>query len=250
MIDYTHAYFILPISLWIAWNHRKAALHQSQSRFTETALNQTLFLAILILGLFAFILGWRFDYLFISTASLILTLAGLTGFLYGTKTLKIFLFPIVYLIFLIPLPLGILDGITLPMQRATANLSYYWLKLLQFPVSLKGILITLNQHEIVVGKPCSGFRSLITLLALGSAYVYSTKNTGIKKALLTLSIVPLALISNTLRVFILCLIINFGGKAAGEGILHELSGYLMFLICLLSLVGLDTLLSKKKQEPS
>ena len=112
-IDYTHAYFILPASLLLAWLKRKQLQGLSSGAGAPCPPQ---YLALLILGLAMYIFGWRKDYLFISALSLIPALFGLTAYLYGPQIASTLRFPIFYLLLLVPPPLGILDAITLPMR--------------------------------------------------------------------------------------------------------------------------------------
>ena len=110
-IDYTHAYFILPISLWLVWRKRtelKELIKSSPMTFNLTNPG----LALLIPGIIMFIFGWRQDYLLISTLSLIPLLYGIIIYLYGILAARALSFPILYLLLLVPPPLGVLDSIT------------------------------------------------------------------------------------------------------------------------------------------
>src|SRR4030067_1144956 len=79
-IDYTHAYFILPLSLWIAWRNRLKIKDLTKHK---TSGKNLFSLLILCFGILMFIFGWKQDYIFISTLSLIPLLFGLTSYLYG-----------------------------------------------------------------------------------------------------------------------------------------------------------------------
>ena len=79
-VDYTHAYFILPISLWLIF--RKRAVLKELFK-TPGSQKSVFYLTLFLLGIFLFIFGWRWDYLIISTLSIVLVMYGLIGFLYG-----------------------------------------------------------------------------------------------------------------------------------------------------------------------
>jgi len=238
MIDYTHAYYILPISLWLAWRKR------AELSKLGTATYFSLF--ALLLGLLLFIFGWRWDYLFISTFSLIPVLFGLTGLLYGGQAVKALTFPILYLLFLVPPPMGILDAVTLPMRHMISVLTEIILKFFHYPISREGLLLSIGGHQLYMGEPCSGFRSLVTMLALGLLYVYLIKNSMGKKLILAAAIVPLALLGNLIRVITLCLVTFYFGAAVAQGFFHYFSGAVIFVIMLLGLLGLESVLHKEK----
>lgn len=241
-VDYTHAYFILPVSLWLIFRKRKVLKELLK---TPDAQRTILYCALFLFGTFLFIFGWRWDYLIISTLSLVFVLYGLIGFLYGKKVLGTITFPLLYLLMLVPPPLGIVDNLTLPMRHLISNATEVILKFFHYPVSREGLLLTIGTHEVFMGQPCSGFRSLVTMCALALVYVYLLKGNLPKKLILLLSVVPLALLGNLIRIIILCLITYYLGEEAAQGFFHNFSGLVIFVIMITGLIGLETLLDKK-----
>ena len=169
-IDYTHAYFILPVTLWLIWRKRK------DIKPLPSTSNESLRAIItLIVGLSMFALGWRKDYLFVSTLSLIPVSFGLIGYLYGPKAAGALRFPILYLLLMVPPPLGVLDAITLPMRYATSKMAYIVLKSFFLPVIKDGLILSIDNQQVYLEPACSGFRSLITMISLGLLYAYLPK---------------------------------------------------------------------------
>ncbi len=241
-VDYTHAYFILPISLWLTWRKR-AALKELAGRIDPESRN--LFgLFLLVPGILMFIIGWRQDYLFISTLSLIPLLFGLVLFLYGTGIAKALSFPILYLLLLVPPPFGILDSITLPMRYGISAATETILRFFDYPITRKGLLLTIGYNDIFMGQPCSGFRSLITMFSLVLVYVYIIRGGLAKKLILTAFIIPAALLGNLVRVITLCLITFYFGEEAGQGFFHNFSGIMIFIITILGLMAAESLLDR------
>lgn len=191
-----------------------------------------------------YIFGWRQVYLLITTFSLIPVIAGLIIYLYGLETLKLLWFPISYLLLLVPPPMALLDSITLPMRHKISAATEIILNLFNYPIRREGLLLTIGYNDIFMGQPCSGFRSLITLLSLGIVYVYISKSSSYKKIILTTSIIPLAIFGNLIRVITLCLITYYFGEEAGQGFFHNFSGIVMFIITIMGLIGLEKLLNK------
>jgi exosortase len=204
-------------------------------------------LALFLIGLLMFIFGWRQDYLFISTLSLIPALFGLVIYLYGPSIAKALSFPILYLLLMVPPPLGILDNITLPMRYWISVFTAHILKMFHYPITQSGLMLSLGGHEIYMGAPCSGFRSLITMISLGLVYVYIIKGKAVKKAILLGSIVPLALLGNLFRVIGMCLVTFHFGENIGTKF-HDISGFVIFFVLILGLMGIDSLLSRLEHE--
>jgi len=244
IIDYTHAYFILPVALFLAWRKRKELLAVvAKAKPSGTSL---LFPAILLAGILLFILGWRNEYLSLTAGSMIPVLTGLIGFLYGPKAVRTLAFPIAYLALMIPPPLGILDAITLPMRYGISAVAGGILKSFHYPVMRQGLLLYIGNQEIFMGAPCSGFRSLITMISLGLAYIHILKETRMNKFIILLSVVPLALFGNLLRVLSLCLVTYYFGQETGQGFFHDFSGIIVFVIMILGLLGIEAYLKMKR----
>ena len=245
-IDYTHAYFILPVSLWLAWRERNRLKELIKSPST---LGNIVGLLILLFGSALFIFGWRNEYLMILSFSLIPILVGYIYFIFGLKVLRLLWFPLFYLFLMVPPPSGILDSITIPMRYGITVAVQVFLSFLGYPIVREGLLLILNGNEIYMGAPCSGFRSLITLLSLGLVYTYISSGNIKTKASLGISIIPMALLGNFLRVISVCLAINYFGVKIGE-IVHDVFGYVVFIILILGLICLENLclgLEKKNE---
>jgi exosortase len=243
-LDYHHAYFILPVSLWLSW--RQCKLHKiiiKPSSFYENITG----IILLTFGALVFVHGWRNNYLLLSTFSLIPVLAGYISFMFGFKVLRLFWFPLLYLILLIPPSTGILDSITLPMRFFITNISQSFLSLLGYQVIREGLILSVNNNEIYMGAPCSGFRSLITLLSLGSVYTYISSGNLKTKISLLFSIIPIALLGNFFRVISVCLAVNHFGSNIGNSV-HDIGGYVVFIILIIGLITLENFCLKLEKK--
>lgn len=241
-IDYTHAYFVLPVSMWLAWRMRSALVAA-----VKGAHRPVYWLVPVLLGLLMLVMGWRNEYLAVSASSLILVVCGLVGYLYGGRIVKLLSFPIGYLLLMVPPPIGVLDSITLPMRYGISVLTEVILQVFRYPITRDGLLLSIGGHHIYMGAPCSGFRSLITMIALGLVYVYINKGSFKKKAILLGSVVPLALLGNLVRVISMCLVTFYFGEGAGHKY-HDYSGYVIFLVLIAGMIGTEALLNKWMKE--
>jgi len=241
-VDYTHAYFILPVSLYLVWCRRRDI--KKNLNYAAPG-REYLYTGLFLFGIACFIFSMRWDYLVIATFSLVPAIYGLVGMLYGKNVLSLVRFPVLYLLLLVPPPLGIVDNLTLPMRRMISAAVGLFLKLMNYPVSREGLLLSIGKHDVFVGQPCSGFRSLVTVFALAILYIYLSKGKWAKKAILLASVVPLAFFGNFIRITILCLVTYHLGEEAAQGFFHNFSGMVIFIIIILGLLGLETFLDKK-----
>jgi exosortase len=239
VIDYTHAYFVLPVSLICAWRER----HVFKSRVMKKPGVFQVWLLFFIVSLALFVFAGREGYLFLSTASLIPILFSLISYLYGWPAGISFSFPILYLLLLVPPPMGILDSVTIPMRYGVSMAVERTLSIFHYPVTRSGLLLSIRDHQIFMDAPCSGFRSLITMVSLALVYAYFNKGKILKKILLVMSVIPLALAGNFIRVTGTCLATYYAGEDIARAF-HDYSGYAVFLLLMGGLIGFDNLLGK------
>lgn len=242
--DYTHAYFILPIFIWMVWRKR-VILKKS---FSINVCHNYGGIFVFLFGIVLYMFGWRLDYTFLFTLSLIPVLYGLVSTLYGVRLLKPLYFPLSYLILLVPIPIGIVDDITIPLRHGISVATEVTLKTFHYPVERKGLLLIIGGSELFMGQPCSGFRYLVTMFSLSLLYAYIARGGMIKKGILAFSIIPFALAGNLIRVLTICLITYYFGEAAGQGFFHDFSGVVVFVIIILELVGVELILNGRKYE--
>jgi exosortase len=107
------------------------------------------------------------------------------------------------------------------------------------PVFREGFNISIPGGNLIVGNPCSGLRSLISFLALGAVYAYLTHLPLSRKWILFFTTIPIALLSNIVRIPILILVSNYWGleAAAPDTIVHNGSGLLVFILGFLLLLS-------------
>jgi exosortase len=249
--DYSHAFFILPIALWLVWRKRKN-LFQAAREQRDEPYKSASGLFILIVGILMSIVGWRQGNYFVYQISMVPVIFGMIIFLYGGRMSKTLAFPIFYLLFIAPPPAPILDAITMPMRRGVSVTTELILNLLNYPITREGLLLTIGFNDIYMAPACSGFRSLVTMFALVLVYVYITKGGLGKKLILVSFIAPLAMTGNLIRILTLCLITFYFGDEAGQGFFHNFSGIVIFVITISGLMGvelvIDKFLSKKQHQ--
>ena len=244
-LGYTHAYFILPLSIWFAYRRKsgiKKAIEQETKKYSPLSL------LWVFSGAFLYILSWRQGYMLLAAFSLLPFLYGTVGFIYGRQTQKILRIPIIYLLFMVPPPFALLDKITLPLRYISAASVESILKILGFKVIREGLNYTVNGHSMTVEEACSGFRSLITMLALGFAYIIAYKGNLKRNTMLILSVAPLALIGNIIRILIISFMAVFLGEKTAEGFMHSFSGIVVFIFVVIGFLAIENILNKKETK--
>ena len=240
--DYSHGPLIFVVFLWLIWKSRDLFSLPDDDGL------QPGFLALLLFGLLLYAFGVTNRVLMFEAGSLIPVLLGLSGFLHGRTAARMLLFPAAYLIFLVPPPLFFIDFVTSPLKRLVAAASVPVLSMLGYPVSRNGVMIFIGDYSIVIGDACSGLRSLVSLLAVGALYAWPKNISAPKKTVLFLSIIPIAIVANILRLILLSLITFYIGDSAGQHFFHDYSGFFLFVFSLMGLVVVDVLLDRGKSS--
>ncbi|MBF0329911.1 MAG: exosortase [Nitrospirae bacterium] len=237
--DYSHGPLILGAFLWLLWREKKFISMPTDTKFHLS------YLCVILFGLFCYVMGSIHKALLVESFSIIPIFIGTTGFLLGRQALAMVLFPAMFLVFLIPPPLFFIDMVTSPLKLIVAKTSEIFLHIAGYTINRNGVLLFIGDYTIVVGDACSGLRSLVSLLAVGALYAYLQNISNLKKAFLFLSIIPISIIANIIRLIVLALITYYYGESAGQGFFHNFSGLLLFIIAIGCLVLIDVFLNRK-----
>jgi exosortase len=200
-------------------------------------------LALLAAGLFG-------AELFLSRVSFLVLVAGSVLALAGRPLLSAVRFPLLYLLFMIPLPRIIYNQITFPLQLFTSRLAADCLRLAGIAVLREGNLVFVPHYSLEVAQACSGIRSLLSLVALAVAYGYLAETRLWVRLALAILMVPMAIFCNGLRVFGSGFLGNSFGPELAEGFFHAFSGWLIFLTAaflMLAVHGAFATLRKKRR---
>lgn len=172
---------------------------------------------------------------FIQQVSILFLVAGIVAGYWGIKTLNATRFPILYLMFMIPLPYLVFNAIALPLQMVAAKGSAHLLEMLQIPVYREGNIINLPHISLGVVKACSGIQSLVSLLAIAVLLTKIGNLKGLPALLFILSSVPIAVFANMVRIAGAGILGSMNPELA-EGFFHMFSGWVVFLFAFLSMI--------------
>jgi exosortase len=220
--NYSHGFLIVPLALYFTWERRRSFLDATRSASLPGAILVAGSLAALIAG----VLGSE---LFVTRLSLLGTIAGAIWFLMGWQPLKVLLFPILFLLLMIPIPAIVFNQVAFPLQLLASKFGELALMLFQVPVLREGNVINLANTSLEVAEACSGIRSLISLLTLGIVYGYFTDNRMWYRIAMAAATVPVAIAANAFRVAGTGIAAYFYGESAARGFFHSFSGWLVFL---------------------
>jgi exosortase B len=204
----------------------------------------------LVFGLFCYLLGRTQQLDTIEVASQIFVLAGAMLLMKGWPAVRLMVFPLFFLIFMVPLPSVLVQIVTVPLKMAVSWCAENILHAAGYPVARTGVIISVGQYQLLVADACAGLNSMFTLEALGLLYMNLMNYKNIKRNIaLALLVVPISFVANIVRVMILVLVTYHFGDEAGQGFVHDFAGMVLFMVALVLILTTDSLLGlvfKKK----
>jgi len=181
-------------------------------------------------GIVLYAVGFWIGLNFLKTVPVFLILLSVV-YLLGGKTFGDDLrFPLLFPIIAIPIPF--LPELTAFLQFVMAGLSTGILQIFGYEIHAEGALIHLPNATFLIAEPSSGIQSLIALLTLMIPVVYFTKTSSRKKGYLYLLIVPIAMLSNLLRIITLFLVGYYYGETVAAEFWHDRGNIVFFGIAL------------------
>ncbi len=242
----SHGFLVPPISAWLIWRSR-AILAEAEKSAGSGGL-------LLVVGaLIVQVVCSLVDVKTVGAYSLILFIWGSLYFLWGRAVSRTVLFPIGFLIFMVPVYDGVIDPISLHLKLLVAKLATWVLDASGILVVVReGVMIHMPSGSLEVADPCSGIRSLVALFAMGALLAYLHRGRLWERLAIVLTVAPIAVVANLSRVIMLCLITERWGTDAVESqLVHTLAGILVYIVALACLVSFERLLSgnRSRREP-
>jgi exosortase B len=235
--DNIHGPIVLAVVLWAIWQKRNILVEKSQNAAPVIGW------VILALGLAIYVVGRSQEIVILEVGSQIPILAAVLLLFRGKSAVRKLWFPLLFLVFMLPLPSFIVDALTGPLKQNISVLVENLLYRFDYPIARSGVVLSIGPYQLLVADACSGLNSMISLTTMGLLYLYLMKHDNkLRTIFLLLLIWPIAFFANMLRVITLVLITYHFGDEAGQGFLHGFAGIVLFITALLILIAVDSLL--------
>jgi len=218
---YSHGILVPFVTAFLIWQKRKV-LESTPRESSAWGLR------LVILGIVIHFISSLFRVYFSSGFSMLIVLFGLILHFFGRKILDKIVFPISFLVFMIPLPMVVITNISFKMKLFAAQIAAWTLNAIHIPAIREGSMLKMKHSYVIVDDVCSGLRSLISLTALGSIFAYWLKSSMARKIFLFLTTIPIAIITNVFRVIVLSVISEVWGPKYAVGAVHDITGFLAF----------------------
>ncbi|MCS6866861.1 MAG: exosortase/archaeosortase family protein [Gemmataceae bacterium] len=171
----------------------------------------------------------------LDAASLLLAMTGAVVAFGGMPMLKRIWPAIAFLIFMIPLPYELERNVGGPLKTAATISSTFLLQTLGLPAIRDGNLILIDDVRLGVVDACSGLKMLVTFAAFSVGAVLLMSRSRFEKLMVLLGIIPIAIVTNVLRITATGLGYTLFSDPAVRDQLHDFLGYAMMLMGLLLL---------------
>jgi exosortase len=229
--EYTHGFLVLPIAgviLWKLW----PGPDDEQPRLWWPGW------AVVVAGLAARVYFDERGQTWLESLTLLFVIIGLALARVGWRAMIKVWPAFAFLIFLYPLPPQINSALTQPLQSLATTLSCGLLRLTGLWVMPEGNVIMVGSQRLEVAVACNGLSMLMSLAATVAATASLVPMASWKRILLLLSIIPIALASNVLRIAATAWCYYQFGADVGSKYAHDLAGWLMMPVAML-LVALE-----------
>jgi exosortase len=228
---YSHGYLVPGFAALLLWLRR--------GKLTSTELRPSWWgLAILAAAAATRLLGIYFHFEYLDPLSLVPSLVGALVLLAGWGYLRWAWPSIAFLFFMLPLPFSVSEALAGHLQLMATEASTFLLQTLGRPAVAEGTLIHLNEGTLNVEQACSGLRMLMIFFALSTAVALLMRKPLWERLVVCASAVPIALLTNLLRITATGLLHDTAGKEVADAVFHDLAGWLMMPVAL-AFLGLE-----------
>ena len=234
-----HGPVILLVSIWLLWRQREAMAALPRQPAYATAFG------LLLVALLGSVIGRSQDVVQLEVLGSLSAGAALLLLGAGWAGLRRAALPLLFLLFVVPLPGVFVQTITVPLKMAVSYVAEWLMHGLGYPVARTGVILAVDQYRLLVADACAGLTSMFTLEALGLMYVnLRDHGSRLRNMLLAVLIIPIAFAANVIRVVILVLVTYHFGDAAGQGFVHGFAGLVLFVVATMMMLGTDAVLGR------
>lgn len=223
--EFSHGYMIPLVSIYL--------ILQNIPRLSSLkSTHKSIGLLFVATGIFLYFMGELSAIYTIIQYGFVIAVIGVFVSLLGIQSLKVIGIPIVYLLFMIPLPNFLYFNLSSSLQLISSNIGVYFLRLLNISVFLEGNVIDLGNFKLQVVDACSGLRYLFPLMSFGFLVAYIYEASLWKRAVVFFSTLPITILMNSFRIAVIGITVDMWGISAAEGFLHDFQGWVVFMACL------------------
>lgn len=244
--DYAHAFFTVPIILYMIWIKRDLLIRGKG--------NSVFGLPLVVCSILLYLLALQLQIPTIMFIAAVSTIVSVLVYFAGFLVLKDLAIPLVLLFLIIPIPNQLLSMVTATLQLKVSQASEIIVQMFSIPLFREGNVLHIPDKTFQVVEACSGIRSLISLTTLSLIFGYFTLEKRVSICLLLLFSIPVAIFINIVRVVSLVVVYRLYKIDLSAGTAHTIAGLVLFLLGLVMLVIFQRILefweAKEKNKQS
>ena len=241
--DYSYCYLIPLVVLYLIWEKK----NELAAERAVPSWGGLLFLVPAILLFWVGELAGEFYSIYLSSW---FAAVGILWMHIGWRKLKVIAFALFMALTMFPLPNFLNVKLTFGLKLISSQLGVKMLHLYGMSAYREGNVIDLGFTQLQVVDACSGLRYLFPLLIMGILLAYFYRAALWKRLILVLSTVPVAIVTNGLRIALTGILYQYWGAEVAEGFFHGFSGWLIFIFTLGVLLAEIWILRKIFPGPS
>jgi len=162
--------------------------------------------------------------------ALVIWWAGSFVLCFGTRISRSLLFPLGFLLLLVPLPRFLLNDLVAGLQRGSALAAHGLFWAAGVPVVQDGFLLSIPGLTVEVAQECSSIRSSSMLLVTTMLLAQLLLRTPWRKWLVIVLAIPVSVAKNGLRIFTIAMLGTRVDESYLNGRLHHQGGVVFFAI--------------------
>jgi exosortase C (VPDSG-CTERM-specific) len=174
----------------------------------------------------------REDSLALAIFAFVLLFAGTCAYFLGRETFRSLLFPLCFLLFMVPLPASLLAGVETFLQHGSALVAHALFTLVGTSVFYQNLSFDLPGISLRVAPECSGIHSSMALLITSVLGGYFFLRSPTRRWILALAVIPLALLRNGFRVFVIGELCVHISPDMIDSYIHHHGGPIFFVLSL------------------
>jgi len=227
--DYSHGFLIVPLSLYLVWQKKE----EYQSELIKPS---WIYFPFVLFSLLLYLLAQFAEIATLSSLAMIIFIGASLLFLFGFRVLKLSIFPLFLLVFMVPVPAQIYATLTIPLQLFVTKMTVLIASSIGIPIIREGNVLSLPEHTLQVVQACSGLRSIMTLMTLGIVIAYFSLKSNLLRAVLFLFAIPIAVLVNIMRVLAMVIAFYYYNYDLTGGTIHTAFGAIIFGLALVLFV--------------
>ncbi|MEM9285797.1 MAG: VPLPA-CTERM-specific exosortase XrtD [Pseudomonadota bacterium] len=235
--ELSHSYFIPAITAWMLWDRRDAIM-KSVGRSDMLALPLIAFAVFMVFAL------KQLNVFLLEHIGMMAFFVAMPLLIGGMSLLRVTIIPIAYLAFMVPPPFWVITVTSWNFQLWSSQLGVAMIRLFDVPVLLEGNVIELGSITLQVVEACSGLRYLFPFLSLGALAAYFYRGPLWQRLIVVASTIPITIVMNSFRIAITGVLSDRYGSSHTEGFLHFFEGWVVFIFCIVLLLGVIVLMAR------